>query len=55
VLDFLYRCLNPEPERRPSIVEFESCAWISEAPEELDEDLRKELEAIYALEKHPLN
>ena len=53
MLDLLYRCLNPDPEGRPSIVEFECCEWIAQAPEDIDEDLRKELEALYALDKHP--
>jgi serine/threonine protein kinase len=53
VLDLLYRCLNPDPKGRPSIVEFESCEWIAQAPEDIDEDLRKELDALYALHKHP--
>ena len=53
VLDLLYRCLNPNPQGRPSIVEFESCEWIAQAPEDIDEDLRKELKALYDLHKHP--
>jgi hypothetical protein len=32
VLDLLYRCLNPDPQERPSIVDFETCEWIANAP-----------------------
>ena len=53
VLDLLYRCLNPDPEGRPSIFEFECCEWIRAAPDDLDDDLRNELEALYNLAKHP--
>ena len=53
VLDLLYRCLNPDPEGRPSIVEFETCEWIAKAPEEMDVELREEMEYLYSLERHP--
>jgi serine/threonine protein kinase len=29
--DLLYRCLNPEPKDRPTIHDFEKCAWIKDA------------------------
>jgi len=53
VLNLIYRCLNPDPEHRPSIVEFEACEWIAQAPEVPDAELLCELEEIYNLERHP--
>ena len=53
LLDLLFQCLSPDPEERPSIDEILSCEWIATAPEELDEGLKKELEALYSLERHP--
>jgi serine/threonine protein kinase len=53
MLDLLFRCLSPDPEDRPSIDEIMSCQWIATAPEEVDEGLKKELETLYSLERHP--
>ena len=53
VQELLYRCLNPNPADRPSIHEFQECAWIVDAPDTLDANLAHELNHLMGLQTHP--
>ena len=50
--DLLYRCLNPNPSKRPSIYEFSQCSWIADAPDTLDDRLANELKYVMGLQLH---
>ena len=52
-LRMIFACLSKNPHERPTIEDIYNVPWIRDAPTMLDDELRQEIQTIFALHKNP--